>query len=350
MVLGWSANTGRRVRQALGVHGPEPSVGGHGRVRSRRDIGELVADGRRLAGERIPRCNDSLTTRPLSEEEAKRVRSFADRGQLFFRRAVIVALAFAGGTSSEIAKVRKSHVDLKTGTVTVGGRQNPLCKWGQQTIHQFLQIRPLIHENRLLAVNEQIDAHRRAHAVTVRLGEVIADAGLRGTAGVSARSVRLYYQPLRRTRTQIKKPGKRTRKHIVYTQWEIPDHPVVSQHMIGAITWLRNNSTPQERQAKRHTRRTRALRPIPETDPLFEPLYGIRQDIESHFSTYKRQLDYDRLRTQDKNSLKLNWITYCLYQTNTALVAHHARTGKDMTRWHGNHFPNARAGPLEKAA
>ena len=159
-----------------------------------------------------------------------------------------------------------------------------------------------------------------------------------------------YYQPLRRTRTQIKKPGKRTRKHIVYTQWEIPDHPVAPPHMIGAITWIRNNSTPQERQAKRHTRRTRALRPIPETDPLFEPLYGIRQDIESHFSTYKRQLDYDRLRTQNKNSLKLNWIAYSLYQTNTALVAHHARTGKDMTRWHGNHFPNARAGPLEKAA
>ena len=152
----------------------------------------LVADGRRLAGERIPRCNDSVTTRPLTEEEAKRVRGFADRGQLFSRRAVIVALAFAGGTSSEIAKVRKSHVDLKTGTVTVGGRHNPLCKWGQQMMHQFLRIRPLIDENRLLAVSEQIEADRRGHAVTVRLGEVIADAGLRGTPGVSARSVRLF--------------------------------------------------------------------------------------------------------------------------------------------------------------
>ena len=134
----------------------------------------LVADGRRLAGERIPRCNDSLTTRPLTEEEAKRVRGFADRGQLFSRRAVIVALAFAGGTSSEIAKVRKSHVDLKTATVTVGGRQNRLCEWGQQMIRQFLRIRPLIDENRLLAVSEQIEADRRGHAVTVRLGEVIS--------------------------------------------------------------------------------------------------------------------------------------------------------------------------------
>ena len=85
--------------------------------------------------------------------------------------------------------------------------------------------------------------------------------------------------------------------------------------------------------------------------PVFLPLLvGNDGCIESLFSSFKRQLDYDRLRTQDKTSLKLNWIAYCLYQTNTALVAHHARTGKDMTRWYGDHFPNARAGPLEKAA
>ena len=152
----------------------------------------LVPEGRRLAGERIPRSIDFVPVRPLTDDEAKRVRGFADRGQLFSRRAVIVALALAGGTSSEIAKVRKSHVDLKTGTVTVGGRENPLCEWGQQMIRQFLQIRPLVDKNRLLAVGEQIAADRRAHAVTVRLGEVIRDAGLRSVPGVTARSVRLY--------------------------------------------------------------------------------------------------------------------------------------------------------------
>ena len=102
--------------------------------------------------------------------------------------------------------------------------------------------------------------------------------------------------------------------------------------MVGATTRIRNNSTPQERQAKRHTRRTRGLRPIPETDPSFKPLYGPRQDIESHFSTYKRQLNYN------------------LFQINTALVAHHKRTGKDISRWFGSHFPDTRAGPLEQVA
>ena len=161
-----------------------------------------------------------------------------------------------------------------------------------------------------------------------------------------------HYQPLRRVRTQIKKPGPRTRKHIVYTLWQIPDKPLVPQHLVGATTRIRNNSTPQERQAKRHTRRTRRTRglwPIPETDPLFKKLYGPRQDIESHFSTYKRQLNYDRLRTVDKYGL-INWVAYDLFQINTALVAHHKRTGKDISRWFGNHFPDTRAGPLEQVA
>ena len=152
----------------------------------------LVPDGRRLVGERIPRSTDFVPVRPLTDDEAKRVRGFADRGQLFSRRAVIVALAFAGATSGEIGAVHRSDVDLQAGTVRIGERENPVCEWGQQMIGTFLQIRTDIGGKGFLAVGEQIEADRRAHAVTVRLGEVISDAGLKGTAGVSARSVRLY--------------------------------------------------------------------------------------------------------------------------------------------------------------
>ena len=151
----------------------------------------LVADAGRLAGERIPRSG-SVSTRPLTDGEAKRVRGFADRGQLFSKRAVIVALAFAGGASGEIAAVRKCDIDLEVGTVRIGARVNPVCEWGQQMIGTFLQIQPCISDDEPLAVGQQIEADRRAHAVTVRLGEVIGAAGLRGTPGVSARSVRLY--------------------------------------------------------------------------------------------------------------------------------------------------------------
>ena len=52
----------------------------------------------------------------------------------------------------EIAKVRKSDLDFPNGRVLIGERQNPLCDWGQQMIRQFLQIRPLVDKNLLLAV------------------------------------------------------------------------------------------------------------------------------------------------------------------------------------------------------
>ena len=152
----------------------------------------LVTAGRRLTGERIARSSQFVPARPLTDAEAERVRSFADRGQLFSRRAAIVALAFAGGTSAEIANVRPRHVDLPYRAVLLGGRRNPLGEWEHHTLGSFLRVRPPNSRGSLLAVSDRIEPGRRAHAVTVRLGAVISDAGLKGTPGVSARSVRLY--------------------------------------------------------------------------------------------------------------------------------------------------------------
>ena len=137
------------ARQTRGGEHARPSVStarnrqwtAMGVFEAAQSLGYLTA-GRRLAGERIPRSSDSVSTRPLTREEASRVRGFADRGQLFSRRAVIVALAFAGATSGEIAQVRKSDVDLQAGTVRIGQRENPICEWGQRMIETFLQVRP----------------------------------------------------------------------------------------------------------------------------------------------------------------------------------------------------------------
>jgi len=152
----------------------------------------LLADGRGLAGEPIPRPSEFVPNRPLTEKEADRVRAFADRGHVHSRRAVIVALALAGGTSTEIGAVRKRHIDLDRGTVRIGQRQNPLCQWGQQVLRDFLRMRTEIQEHHPLAVGPNLAPERRAHTISVRLGSVIGDAGLRGVPGVSARSVRLY--------------------------------------------------------------------------------------------------------------------------------------------------------------
>ena len=152
----------------------------------------LLEDVRRLGGEPITRPSDYVSTRPLTEEEAERVREFADPGQVYSRRAVIVALALAGGTSTEIAAVRKRDIDLDRGMVRIGDRLNPLCQWGWQVLRAFLRIRTELQEHQVLAVRADLAPQRRAHAISVQLGTVIGDAGLRGRPGVSARSVRLY--------------------------------------------------------------------------------------------------------------------------------------------------------------
>ncbi|MCQ3805613.1 MAG: hypothetical protein KTV45_16285 [Acidimicrobiia bacterium] len=152
----------------------------------------LLTAGKRLIGEPIARPSDYVSTRPLTEEEAERVRAFADRGQVHSRRAVIVALALAGGTSTEIASVRKKDIDLDRGMVRIGQRLNPLCQWGWQELEAFLRIRTEIQKHQVLAVRPDLAPQRRPHAITVQLGTAIGDAGLRGRPGVSARSVRLY--------------------------------------------------------------------------------------------------------------------------------------------------------------
>ena len=152
----------------------------------------LVADGRRQAGMRIARPCDYVSSRPLTDEEAERVRVFADRGLLYSQRAVIVALALAGGTATEIGEVRKKDIDLDHGMVWIGVRQNPLCGWGRQVIQGFFRIRPDLQEDDLAAARGDLAPVRRAHAISVALGQVISDAGLRDAPGVSARSVRLY--------------------------------------------------------------------------------------------------------------------------------------------------------------
>jgi hypothetical protein len=44
-------------------------------------------------------------------------------------------------------------------------------------------------------------------------------------------------------------------------------------------TMIRHSSDAGERQL--NTRRTRSLRPIPENDPAFKKLYGLRENTES---------------------------------------------------------------------
>ena len=156
------------------------------------------------------------------------------------------------------------------------------------------------------------------------------------------------YQPLQRIKTQTK--TSRSGRKTLYGTWAIPDRPIVPLHFVGATTLIRHNSTIDERHSKPHRRRTRALRSIPESDPNFQPLHGVRQDTESTNSQFKSLLPHGRARTAGRHRVQLNLLAFQIVTLNTALVANHQRTGQDIREWYGNHQANTRAGPAKQAA
>ena len=146
-----------------------------------------------LIGERIPRPSDQISARPLTDEEAEQVRTYADPG-LPSRRSLQVALSYAGGTATEVAAVRLADIDLQAGTVTFSGRAartNRLDKWNKETVELFINNSPPLAPSEPLCVNPKFDVVRAAHNVSVNLRQVLSDAGLSGREGVTARSIRL---------------------------------------------------------------------------------------------------------------------------------------------------------------
>lgn len=147
-----------------------------------------------LVGDRIPRLGGAPGSRPLTSEEAGRVREHADSGLVGSRRSLLVVFSFAGGTATEVARVRMGDINLQAATVTFAGlasRVNPLDNWGVSRIARFVRNRPPVPSDHLICVTGRVRPERAAHSVTVRLRHVLRDAGLSGREGVSARSIRL---------------------------------------------------------------------------------------------------------------------------------------------------------------
>ena len=148
-------------------------------------------DPHELIGVRIKRTSESAATRPLTDHEAELVRTHADAGHATSRRSLMVALAFVGGSHSEVAAVRMRDVDIEAAAVAFSGeaaRIGTLDGWGVDTVQRFLRNHPHIERDELLCSTQSADP---PHTVAVRLGYVLDDAGLKGVPGVSARSIRL---------------------------------------------------------------------------------------------------------------------------------------------------------------
>lgn len=139
---------------------------------------------RRQAGE---------ASRPATPAELQRLRSFAENGLFVTGRSALLALAEAGATAEETALVTSKDLDLDRGTVRLRGRTdrvNPLSGWGAERLAAYLE-RASLGEDQPLCVSAALPLDRAAHSVTVRLRQILKDAGLIGRRRLTARSIRL---------------------------------------------------------------------------------------------------------------------------------------------------------------
>ena len=115
-------------------------------------------------------------------------------------------------------------------------------------------------------------------------------------------------------------------------------HPAVTRcDLRGTETWIRLNATPDELATGKL--RTRALRPIPESEPAFTRLYYRREDIDSFNRHLKSVLPDKRLRCVGIRRNTINLTGHQIAPAITALLAHHRRTGEDLTTWFGEWRP-----------
>ena len=154
-----------------------------------------------------------------------------------------------------------------------------------------------------------------------------------------------WYLKLDRINTQI---NQQKAKKIIYTQWRVPRHPLAGD-LADATLRFRHNSTKDERLS--NNRRSLYSRPIPESDPCFDALFGIRENAESNNENLKAKLHNKRARSVGRTRNQLNLIAYQLTENDKTLYAHHLRT-EDETGYakHYTFRPPSRARPTLAAA
>ncbi len=142
-----------------------------------------------------------------------------------------------------------------------------------------------------------------------------------------------WHIPLTRTRTCIRR--NKRRPFAVTTCWRIPPHPLAGPLAGGTLTIPHNPAKP-----RKAIDTNRALRVIPPSDPDYDRLYGLREDVESTNNHLKERLRYGRSHTIGAHRQQLNLIGYQIHTLITALTSHHQRTAKPLTEWFGQHQPS----------
>ncbi len=159
-----------------------------------RRLGAETGDVSMLVGESISRsASGAVAARPLAFAEEQLVRAHATT-VLPSRRALLVALAFSGASATEIALCRRDDIDIAAGLVSLRGDRARVVASDSSVAGALASVEagfgPMAGDE-LVCVTAAVEVERAAHSVTVRLREVLVDAGLADRAGVVARSLRL---------------------------------------------------------------------------------------------------------------------------------------------------------------
>lgn len=146
---------------------------------------------------------------------------------------------------------------------------------------------------------------------------------LDGWAGlVMNAAARSWFIPL--TRGQVRRRGS-----ALYIDVTVPDLPHVPRGLRGATALLRLNSTAKERAAGIH--RAAHLRAFPEGDPVFQELYGVREDAESHHHKFQMHLWGRRARTSDPDHNAVDRAVWQLLENTRAVTAMTGRLAREST-------------------
>ena len=134
-----------------------------------------------------------VAVRLLTNDEMERITIAAEPQKRTSAKPLLVAFARSGATAADTAAVRRKDVDLAAGTVTFKGPPKRVCALdplGRRAVARYLAAnRP--GPDALLCVKADLAPDAAAHAVVVRLWDILNDAGIASGSGATPRSIRL---------------------------------------------------------------------------------------------------------------------------------------------------------------
>ncbi|WP_419921953.1 hypothetical protein [Candidatus Poriferisodalis sp.] len=146
----------------------------------------------------------------------------------------------------------------------------------------------------------------------------------------------------------------RSGTYAVTNEYALPDHPIVPARIQGATTTIRMDTTASALNGKHPVLMPHLISSFPASDPMYRPLYGVRQDCESGNRKLKGLLRDKRSITATRNNNRYQAIGYQLLVTANALIAYQERTGDNLSDIFGQRFAetpqSAETAPLRLVA